>query len=92
MSQRDPFEDYRRRREVELMENEFQTKATDKRDRLEKLLNESGELAELEERVTDEMQDFLADSTQAAEKMLERLYEDEGETQAGQESVAEVRF
>jgi hypothetical protein len=88
VSQRDPFEDYRRRREVELMEHDFQKTAGEKRERLEKLLSESGELAELEERVTDEMQDFLADSTKAAEKMLERLHEDEGETG---ESHAELK-
>ncbi|MEN8151505.1 MAG: hypothetical protein ABFS86_16940 [Planctomycetota bacterium] len=76
MTQQDPFENYKKRREVELMENEFQEGASRKRELIEDLLNESGEIAELEERVTDEMQDFLADSTRTAEKMLEKIAEE----------------
>ncbi len=35
MTQRDPFEDYRKRREIELMEHDFQEKSGEKRQRLE---------------------------------------------------------
>ena len=39
VTQRDPFEEYRKRREIELMEHDFQASAGEKRERLESLLS-----------------------------------------------------
>ena len=43
---------------VELMEREFQKSSSEKRELIQSLLSESGEIEELDERVTDEMQDY----------------------------------
>jgi len=85
VTNQDPFEDYKKRREIELMEHEFQEGASQKRELIENLLNESGEVEQLEERVTDEMEDFLAESTRTAERMLDKLHEEGPTGQADEE-------
>ncbi len=77
MSQSDPFEDYRRRREIEVMESRFRERAAKQRKKLETLLAGEVDPNEMERKVNQEMQDFLTGATQTAEKMIEILRADE---------------
>ncbi|MHC4470974.1 MAG: hypothetical protein ACYTDY_08615 [Planctomycetota bacterium] len=55
------------------MEARFRKRASEQRRRLETLLREESEPGELERKVTEEMEDFLSESTLTAERMLEDI-------------------
>ena len=90
MSNRDPFEDYKKRREIEIMESRFKEKAAAQRKRIEELLTSpEGDPGDIEDRVNQEMEDFLSESTRTAEEVLESMSDEGGSGEGGQLSRSE---
>jgi hypothetical protein len=67
----DPFEDFRQKREIDMLERNFRDTALAKRKRLKELLEgDEGEPGEVERQVQEEMEAFFRESAEAAESVF----------------------
>ncbi len=72
----DPFETFRWKREIAEMEKDFREKAALRRRRLEDLSAGEDDTVEFERQVASEMQDFLRESANSAERILRGIAEE----------------
>ncbi len=73
MANIDPFEAFKNRREIELLECRFKKEAKEQRQRVDDALAEDDVEAVVEDKVTREMQDFFKESTDNVEKVLVKI-------------------
>lgn len=73
MSKIDPFEAFKNRREIELLEGRFKKQAEDQQKRVDEAYSEGDADAAVVDRVTLEMEDFFKQSTDTVEKVIEKI-------------------
>ena len=66
----DPFEDFKRQRQVELIEQNFRTKAEKKSKKLHDLVRKGQGSSELASRINEEMQEFFNESKQHISSLI----------------------